>query len=87
MFPYEQLEVYKKAFLFNQKIYRLIKAHESMLFYVKSQMGKAALSIMLNIAEGSAKLSNKDRKNYFVTARGSVFESNSLVNFLYEIQS
>ena len=39
---------------------------------------------MLNIAEGSAKFSKKDRKNFYVTARGSTFECNSLLSFLYD---
>jgi four helix bundle protein len=52
--------------------------------YVKNQLGRAGLSIMLNIAEGSAKYSSKDRRNYFITARGSVFECCSIVSFLYE---
>jgi four helix bundle protein len=30
--------------------------------------------VPLNIAEGSAKFSKPDRRNYFTTARGSVFE-------------
>ncbi|MDP4263117.1 MAG: four helix bundle protein [Bacteroidota bacterium] len=53
--------------------------------YPKNQLGRACLSIMLNIAEGSAKFSAKDRKNFFVTARGSVFECSSLINFLHDV--
>lgn len=37
---------------------------------------------MLNIAEGSAKFSNKNRKNFYTTARGSTFECVSLFRFL-----
>ena len=37
---------------------------------------------MLNIAEGSAKFSNKDRRNFYVTARGSAFECAALISFL-----
>ena len=51
--------------------------------YAKNQLGRASLSIMLNIAEGSAKFSNKDRRNFYITARGSVFECSSLIGFLY----
>ena len=83
MFPYEQLEVYKKACQVNQKVYRFLKVNKQIPPYTKNQLGRASLSIMLNIAEGSAKFSNKDRKNFFITARGSVFECSSLVKFLH----
>jgi four helix bundle protein len=84
MFPYENLEVYKKAFTANQKIYRFLKENKAIPGYCKDQLGRASLSIMLNIAEGSAKFSSKDRRNFYVTARGSVFECASLVAFLHE---
>ena len=84
MFPYENLEVYKKAYTANQKVYRLLKGNKSMPGYAKDQLGRAGMSIMLNIAEGSAKFSNKDRRNFYVTARGSAFECASLATFLHE---
>jgi four helix bundle protein len=83
MFSYEGLGVYRKAFEANQKVYRLLKENKVIPSYVKNQLGRASLSIMLNIAEGSAKFSNRDRRNFYVIARGSVFECTSLVNFLY----
>ena len=85
MFPYEQLEVYKKAYQVNQKVYCFLRENKNIAPYAKNQLGRASLSIMLNIAEGSAKLSSRDRKNFFITARGSVFECSSLINFLYGV--
>ena len=82
MFPYESLEVYKKAFAINKTIYQFLKIQKAMQPYIKNQLGRASLSIMLNIAEGSAKFSNKDRRNFFVIARGSTFECASLIGFL-----
>ena len=82
MFPYENLEVYKKAYLTNQKVYRMLKGNKSIPGYAKDQLGRASLSIVLNIAEGSAKFSNKDRRSFYITARGSAFECASLINFL-----
>ena len=82
MFSYENLDVYKKAYSVNQVIYRLLKGNKSIPNYARDQLGRASLSIMLNIAEGSAKLSNKDRRNFYVTARGSTFECAALVTFL-----
>jgi len=82
MFPYENLDVYKKAYAVNQIIYRLLKVNKTIPGYAKDQLGRASLSIMLNIAEGSAKFSNKDRRNFYVTARGSTFECAALATFL-----
>ena len=84
MFSYENLEVYRKAYQTNQQVYRLLKENKKIISYAKNQLGRASLSIILNIAEGSAKFSNKDRRNFYVTARGSVFECSSLVSFLYD---
>ncbi|MGZ5286661.1 MAG: four helix bundle protein [Flavisolibacter sp.] len=83
MFPYESLEVYKKAYQFNRELYRLLNASKFPP-YIKNQLGRAGLSIMLNIAEGSAKNTNRDRKNFFTHARGSTFECSSLISFLQD---
>ena len=39
---------------------------------------------MLNIAEGTSRFSNKDRKNFFVIARGSAFECVAILEYLLE---
>jgi four helix bundle protein len=84
MFAYEQLAVYKKSYQFNQKVYRLLKNDRNLPLYIKNQLGRAALSIMLNIAEGSAKFTKNDRKNFLIIARASAFETCALINFLYD---
>jgi four helix bundle protein len=86
MFPFEDLKVYNKAFLANQITYRLLRTDNKIPQFVKTQFGKASLSIMLNIAEGSAKPSDRDRSNFFAIARGSTFECSSLVDFLHQEQ-
>ena len=82
MFPYENLDVYKKAYSVNQIVYRFLKGNKSIPGYARDQLGRASLSIMLNIAECSAKFSNRDRRNFYVTARGSTFECAALITFL-----
>jgi four helix bundle protein len=83
MFSFEKLEVYNKAYHANQQVYRFLKNDRNIPFYVKNQLGKACLSIILNIAEGSAKFGKKDRRNFYVIARGSAFECSALLSFLY----
>ena len=82
MFSFEKLDVYKEAYGVNLIVYRLLKSNTTIPLYAKNQLGRASLSVVLNIAEGSAKFSKKDRRNFFVIARGSVFECLSLINIL-----
>ena len=84
MFAFETREVYKKALSANKQVYRFLKFNKSIPIYYKSQFGRARLSIMLNIAEGSGKFSLKDRRNFYIIARGSTFECASIVSFLHE---
>jgi four helix bundle protein len=82
MFPFENLEVYKKAFAAHQKAHTFLISNAKIPGYLKNQYGRASLSIMLNIAEGSGRNSNKDRRSFFITARGSVFECVAIIDFL-----
>jgi four helix bundle protein len=50
--------------------------------FVVDQLGRASFSVPLNIAEGSGKFSKADRKNYFTTARASVFECVAVLDIL-----
>jgi four helix bundle protein len=84
MFSYEKLDVYTKAYNTNLSVYRLLKQNKTIELYVKNQLGRASLSVMLNIAEGSAKFSNRDRRNFYTTSRGSAFECASLISFLFD---
>lgn len=81
MFDFEKLEVYKKAVFFYKEVILLL-AHAKPDSTIRSQLKRAALSISLNIAEGSSRFGNKDRKAFFVIARGSAFECAAILNIL-----
>ena len=49
---------------------------------LKDQLRRAAISIVLNIAEGSSRFSQADRKNFFVIARRSSFECNAVLDLI-----
>jgi four helix bundle protein len=83
MFDFQNLEVYKKAKAFHLDCKKLI-INNKLDNTVKDQLRRASFSIPLNIAEGSGKFSKADRKNYFVTARGSVFECVAVMDILCE---
>ncbi len=82
MFDFEKLDVYQKAKSFNSQIYTYIRSNKNFDPTAKNQLRRASLSIMLNIAEGSSRVSNADRRIFYVIARGSVFECVAIFDFM-----
>lgn len=81
MFEFQNLAVYKKAKLFHVNCKNIILENK-LDRYVVDQLGRASFSVPLNIAEGSGKFSKADRKNYFTTARASLFECVAVLDIL-----
>ncbi|MBN1597422.1 MAG: four helix bundle protein [Bacteroidales bacterium] len=82
MFDFEKLEVYKKAKLFNLNVYNFLESELLVSSNKKDQLERAAFSVMLNIAEGSGRFTNKDKRHFYVIARGSAFECVAIFDFL-----
>jgi four helix bundle protein len=74
-FPFESLDVYKRAIQFIAEIETLLERERVRLSRsIADQLSRAALSIPLNIAEGNGRWHKGDKRNFFWIARGSVFE-------------
>lgn len=84
MFDFEKLEVYLKAKSFNNLVFDYLTINKELDRITRDQLRRASFSIMLNIAEGSGRFSNADRRNFYVIARGSAFECVAIFDFLQE---
>jgi len=81
MFDFEKLQVYQKSKNYHSELAALAtnKTFDKIL---SNQLKRAALSIPLNIAEGTGRYTLADRRNFYVIARGSVFECAAIIDLL-----
>ena len=80
MYPYERLAAWREAYQLTLATYRATSAfpkHE--LYGLTSQARRAAVSVIANIAEGSAKRGNRELRRYLDIALGSMAELNCLL--------
>jgi four helix bundle protein len=82
MFDFEKLVVYQRSKAFHLEIVRWLVSNQAVDSVTRDQLRRASLSIALNIAEGSGRFSQKDRRNFFVIARSSVFEVAAIFDIL-----
>lgn len=83
MFDFEKLVVYHKSKEFYSRVSLLIKNQKgTMDRAMQNQLRRAALSILLNIAEGTGRSTNADKRNFYVVSRGSVYECVALADIL-----
>lgn len=80
-FSHERLDVYNQAIEFtawSQSLLDKLPTHAS----TRSQLDSASTSIPLNIAEGNAKSSRRDRASFWRIALGSTLECAAILDVL-----
>ncbi len=84
---YTKLDVFitgKNLVLSCYKLSKLLPQDER--FNMTQQLRRAALSIQLNIAEGSSRKSAIERRRYYEIARGSVIEVDTILDIALELK-
>ena len=77
---YKNLIVWHKALELTKQVYILSdKLPGSEIYILKSQIRRAAISVISNISEGSARKSTADRKRFYEIARSSAIEIDSQI--------
>lgn len=87
MKDFKKLEVWKKSMSLTKTVYSLAKLLPKEERYgLYSQVTRSAVSIPSNIAEGSAKSSDKEYKRYLEIALGSSFELETQLLLIQELK-
>jgi len=71
---------YQKALTFYKNTQKLKIKNRN----IRDQFERASLSIVLNLSEGSGKKTRKDKINFYCIARGSLRETQTLLDILNE---
>ncbi|MDD5635825.1 MAG: four helix bundle protein [Atribacterota bacterium] len=84
---FSELTVWKKSRSFTKSIYKNTNEFPSLEEYgLKSQITRAAVSIMSNIAEGFHRYSKKEFINFLVISRGSIAEVQSHLFVAFDLK-
>ena len=83
---HQKLDIYLYSKFFVLECYKLTKVLPTEeKFGMVTQIRRAALSVHLNIAEGSSRKSEVERKRYYEIARGSVIEIDAALDIAKEL--
>jgi four helix bundle protein len=79
-FLFKNLRVYQQALAFADTASTLAAAFPRACWHVRDQLNRASLSIALNIAESTGRVTSADKRRFLIVARGSVHEYAALLD-------
>ncbi len=83
---YKKIIAWQSAHMFALKVYEISKLFpKEELYGITSQLRRAALSVPVNIVEGTARQGQRELKNFLNIALGSLAEAEYLLEFCREI--
>jgi four helix bundle protein len=81
-FLFEKLEVYQRGLEFAAAIESFCDGIAKGNHHLTNQLRRAALSISLNISEGSGRWHPRDKKQFYLIARGSAYECVPIIDLI-----
>ncbi len=88
VYSFEKLEVWKESKKLTKIIYQITSHYpENEKFGLTSQLRRASISVCSNLAEGSARITPKDKAHFSTMAYSSLIESlSNKINSLRKFQ-
>lgn len=85
-FRFKKFKVYQDAKKLHKEIVIVVNQFPRGYLYLADQLKRSSLSILLNIAEGSSKQSDKDFNRYIAISLGSVDETLANLEIALELK-
>jgi four helix bundle protein len=85
MFDFEKLEVYQVVKIQNVKVLAFLEKNTEAELLLIDHWKQASLNILINLVEGTGRMVVQEKKQYYMSARGAVFECAAILNILKEM--
>ncbi len=85
-FRFRKFRVYQEAKKLHKRIVFIVNKFPREYLYLVDQIRRSSLSIVLNIAEGSSKQTDKDFNRYIAMALGSIDETVAALEICFELK-
>jgi four helix bundle protein len=85
-FDHEKMDVYRLSVDFVVQANEIVEKLPKGRRYIADQLQRAALSVVLNIAEGAGKFAPRDKASFYTIARGSATECAAVLDVCQRLQ-
>jgi four helix bundle protein len=82
MFDFEKLDVYQITKEQNVKVLTFLNGASGIDQYLLDQWKRASLSSLLNLAEGTGRMTDSDKRHFLIISRGGIFEAVAILDLL-----
>jgi len=85
MFDFEKLDLYQELKQLNLMVYQTIKDLKDVDAHVVDKWKKASMSSVLNLAEGTGKMTPSEKMQFYTSARGNIFECVAILDMVHRL--
>jgi len=85
MFDFEKLDLYQELKKLNLMVYQTLREDMGIDPYIVDQWKRASMSSVLNLTEGTGRMTSADKKHYYTNARGSIFECVAILDLVHRL--
>ena len=84
MFDFEKLDIYQVLRDLNHKVFTFLNGEKKIESLVKDHWKKASQGAVLNLAEGTGRMTNPDKKEFLTNSRGNIFQCVALMQQVFD---
>jgi four helix bundle protein len=85
MFDFEKLDIYQVLRDLNYRVFSFLNEDKKIDALVRDQWKKASQNSVLNLAEGTGRMTVSDKKHYLTNSRGGIFECVALMQQVFDL--